>query len=189
LPDAVPVTFTLKVQEPLAATVAPLRLIVLDPAVAVMVPPPHEPVSPLGVATTRPLGRLSVNATPVSVTAVFEFVIVKLRVVVPFSGMVDGVNDFAMAGGATTMMLVLDVLPVPPSRELTVTLLFLIPADVPVTFTVTVQEPLAATVPPDRLTVLDPATAVVVPPHVLFRLGVDATTRPLGRLSVKAMFD
>src|SRR5262245_65121462 len=88
IPADVPWTFTLKLQELLAATVAPLRLTVLDPAVAVMVPPPHEPVSPLGVATTRPLGRLSMKATPVSATVLFEFVIVKLRVVVPFSGMV-----------------------------------------------------------------------------------------------------
>ena len=36
---------------------------------AVIVPPPHEPESPFGVATTRPDGRLSLNATPVNATA------------------------------------------------------------------------------------------------------------------------
>src|SRR5215471_2051742 len=79
-----------------------------------------------------------------------------------------------------------DVFPVPPSVELTVTLLFLTPVVVPVTFTETAQEPLAAIVPAERLTLDDPAAAVAVPPHVLLRLGVAATTRPAGRLSVNA---
>ena len=61
------------------------------------------------------------------------------------------------------------------------------PAVVPCTFTETVQLALEASVPPVRLTLPDPATAVAVPPHVLFNaLGV-ATTRPAGRLSVKAI--
>jgi len=46
--------------------------------------------------------------------------------------------------------------------------LFLYSAVVPVTFTETVQEVLAARVPPERLTLEDPATAVTVPPQVLF---------------------
>jgi hypothetical protein len=77
-----------------------------------------------------------------------------------------------------------DVLPVPPSVEVTVTLLFFTPAVVPCTFTVTVQEPLAATVPPDKLTVEDPATAVAVPPQGLVRAFGVATTNPSGKLSV-----
>ena len=48
------------------------------------------------------------------------------------------------------------------------------------------QEAPAASVPPERLTEDDPATAVAVPPHVLFKVGVGATTRPDGKLSVKA---
>ena len=57
---------------------------------------------------------------------------------------------------------------------------------VPCTLTETVQEALAAKVPPERLILPEPAIAVAVPPQVLFKaLGV-ATTNPAGRLSVKA---
>src|SRR5205823_5186416 len=81
----------------------------------------------------------------------------------------------------------LEVLPLPPSVEVTCTLLFFTPAVVPCTSTDTVQEALAARVPPDKLTEPEPPTAVAVPPQVLLRFGVEATTRPAGRLSVKAM--
>src|SRR5438105_2984580 len=85
-PAATPVTFTAKVQLVLAARLAPLRLIEPLPAVAVMVPPPQLPVSPLGVATTRPAGRVSLKPTPVSVVTTLLFWIVKLRLVDPLSG-------------------------------------------------------------------------------------------------------
>jgi len=64
LPAVVPVTFTEKVHELLVAMVAPDRLMEPDPAVAVMVPPPQLPVSPLGLETTRPAGSASVKPTP-----------------------------------------------------------------------------------------------------------------------------
>src|SRR5260370_4198 len=63
-PVEVPVTFTWNVQLPPTARVAVARLTVVEPAVAVIVPLPQEPDNPLGVATTRPAGRLSVNPTP-----------------------------------------------------------------------------------------------------------------------------
>ncbi len=66
VPAVVPVTLTAKVHAPLPASVAPNRLTPFDPAVAVIVPPPQLPVSPLGVETTRPAGNVSVKATPVS---------------------------------------------------------------------------------------------------------------------------
>src|SRR2546428_419798 len=91
-----------------------------------------------------------------------------------------------ITGGATTVMLAFDVLPVPPSVEVTCTLLFLTPAVVPCTFTDTVQLVLAASVPPDKLTEPAPATAVAVPPQGLVTPGVGPTTKPAGRLSVKA---
>src|SRR5215469_13411327 len=65
-PAVVPVTFTLNVQEPLADSVPPLRLITPVPWVAVIIPPPQEPVRPLGVEITRPEGKVSLNPTPVS---------------------------------------------------------------------------------------------------------------------------
>jgi hypothetical protein len=55
------------VQALFAGIEPPDKLIVPDPAVAANVPP-HDPVILFGVATTIPLGRLSVNATPVSAT-------------------------------------------------------------------------------------------------------------------------
>src|SRR5438552_14868807 len=84
LPAVVPVTLTVKVQEPLAATVAPARLMLPDPAVAVIVPPPQEPVSPLGVATISPLGNISVKATPVSAAEALQLGIVNIRPVLAF---------------------------------------------------------------------------------------------------------
>ena len=51
----VPVTLTENVQLAPAAKFAPERLIVVEPAIAVIVPPPHEPDKPFGVATTKPL--------------------------------------------------------------------------------------------------------------------------------------
>src|SRR5262249_43200460 len=92
-----------------------------------------------------------------------------------------------ITGGATTVIEAFDVLPVPPSVEVACTLLFFTPAVVPCTSTDTVQEVLAARVPPERLTELAPPTAVAAPPQVFVWLGGEATTRPAGRLSVKAM--
>src|SRR5215813_14811672 len=91
-----------------------------------------------------------------------------------------------MVGGPTTVMLSLAGAAAPPSVELTVTELTFPPAVVPCTLTDTAQLALAASVPPDRLTVPAPPVAVAVPPHVLFRFGVEATTSPAGRLSVNA---
>lgn len=184
-PAAVPVTFTLKVHEVPAARLAPLRLITLVFCVAVMVPPPQLPVNPLGVEIIRPAGNVSLNPTPVS-AVVLGLLMVKLRLVEPFSGILAAPNCFWMVADATTLMDAFEVFPVPPSVEVTCTELFFIPAVVPCTLTETVQEALAANVPADRLTEDDPAAAVAVPPQVLVKLGVPATTSPAGRLSVNA---
>ncbi len=64
-PAVVPWTFTETVQLALGANVAPLKATEEDPATAVAVPL-HVLVT-FGVATTSPAGRLSVNATPLSV--------------------------------------------------------------------------------------------------------------------------
>ena len=93
-PAAMPVTFTENAQEVLGASVAPLRLITFVPAVAVIVPPPQDPVRPFGVETTRPAGSVSLKPTPVSATVVLLFWMVKLRLVEPFSGMLAAPKDF-----------------------------------------------------------------------------------------------
>jgi hypothetical protein len=187
VPALVLCTLTVTVQEALAARVPAVKLTEPDPAVAVAVPP-QELLRPLGVATTRPAGRVSVNATPVRPVPAFGFVMVKVSEVVPFRAMLDPPNALVMVGGlaAATVTVAVEVFPVPPSFEFTVTLLFFTPAVVPWTLSETVHEALAASVPAVRLTEPDPAVAVVVPPQVLVRpLGV-ATTRPAGRVSVNA---
>jgi hypothetical protein len=72
-PAVVPVTLMENVQDELAARLAPDRLAVDDPAVAVIVPPPQEPVNPLGVETTKPAGSASLNPIPFSAVEVLLF--------------------------------------------------------------------------------------------------------------------
>ena len=123
-PPVIAVTFTESVQELLVARVAPDRLTELDPATAVAVPP-HVLFNPLGVATTSPAGRLSVNATPVKTIALAAgFVIVKLREVVPFSGTLVAPKDLVIVGGLATVRLAEAVFPVPPLVEVTFPVVF-----------------------------------------------------------------
>jgi hypothetical protein len=72
-PATVPVTFTEKVQVLLCASVDPDRLTMLLPAVAMIEPPPQEPVSPFGVEITKPAGKVFENATPVTDDVVLLF--------------------------------------------------------------------------------------------------------------------
>jgi len=131
VPAAIPVTLTENVQLALAARVAPLRLMVFVPWVAVIVPPPQEPVRPFGVETTRPAGSVSLKATPVNAVVLFGLLTVKLKLVEPFSGMLAAPNVLVRVGAATTVIEAFEVLPVPPSVEVTVTELFFTPAVVP----------------------------------------------------------
>jgi hypothetical protein len=156
-PAVVPVTFTVNVHAPFAGSVAPDRLIKLDPAAAVIVPAPQVPVSPLGVDITSPAGRVSVNAIPLRLCPVFGFVIVKLRLVLPFNGMLAAPNALLIVGGEATVTLADAVFPAPPLVELTApVVLFFTPAVVPVTFTEKLQKLLVGSVAPDRLTELAP---------------------------------
>src|SRR5262249_49367427 len=144
-PSDVPVTFTVIVQVGAAeVTVPPDRLIEPEPATAVIVaPPPQFPLvlSPFGVATTRPPGRLSLNAMPVRLVEPFGLLIVKVSDVVPFKATLPAPNALLMVGGATTVSCaVLLVAPVPLSVELiAVVVLLFTPAVVPVTLTEIVQ--------------------------------------------------
>jgi hypothetical protein len=139
----------------------------------------------LGVEMTRPAGSVSVKPTPVSVVVVLLFWMVKLSEVEPFSGMLAAPKDLMSTAGETTVTLAFDVFPFPPSVEVTVTLLFFTPAIVPCTLSDTVQEAPGARVTADKLTEEEPAAAVAVPPQVLVRPFGVATTKPVGRLSVK----
>jgi hypothetical protein len=162
-----------------------VRLTVKVPGVATAVPPQVE-LSPLGVATTRPGGRKSVNATPTCGAMLLVFVIVKAREVLLLRRTDATPNCLAITGGARTKMVALAVLPVPPLVDVTVTELVFVPALVVVTLRETAQVLWAASDPPERLMVALPAVAVAVPPQDEARpLGVE-TTKPDGRLSVNA---
>ena len=113
------------------------------------------PVCPFGVDTTRPVGNESENAMPLRLCVVFGLVMVKLRLVLPFSGIVAAPNDLLIVGGDATVKVAVEVLPVPPFVEVTVTELLFAPAVVPVTFTENVHELLGevvVSVAPDKLT-------------------------------------
>src|SRR5262249_9742324 len=94
---AIPVTSTWKLHDELAAIEPPDKLITPVFCVAVMTPLPHDPLRLFGVATTRPAGNASVNATPVR-AIVLLFWIVKLNEVEPFSGMLALPNALVMTG-------------------------------------------------------------------------------------------
>ena len=82
-PTVVPMTSTETVQLDPAATVPRARAMELEVGTAVTAPP-HEPVTPFGVATISPLGSASVKPMPVSAVA-FGLLIVKVRSVPPKS--------------------------------------------------------------------------------------------------------
>jgi len=186
-PTVVPVTFTEKVQLLLAGIVPPVSDTLPDPATAVMVPLPQLPDNPFGVATTNPAGRLSVNATPVSPSPLFGLLMVKLSDVVAFNGIVDTPNVLLIVGADATVMLADAVLPVPPLVEVTLPVVLVkLPDAVPVMLTDTVQLLFTATVPPLRLTLPEPATAVAAPAQVLVKPFGVATTIPAGKMSVTA---
>jgi hypothetical protein len=180
------VTFTPKVQDELPVRLAPDKLMLFDPAAAVIVPPPQPPARPLGVETISPDGNVSVMPIPLSVIVPFGFVTVKLRPVVPFSAIAVAPNVLVIVGGATTVRLADPVPPLPPSVDVTApVVLFCTPAAVPVTFALNVHDPPAVSVAPVRLTLPDPAAAVMVPPTqaAVTPLGV-ATRSPAGSESV-----
>jgi len=143
------------------------------------------------LATVRPTGSVSVNATPVSATVLAAgFVTVKLSDEVALSAMLVGLKALLSVGGATTVIVaVLLGAPVPLSlEEIALVVFALEPAVVPVTFTLNVHEALAASVAPDRLTVEGgPITGVIVPPPHEPVTVVELSCRPVGRLSLKAM--
>ena len=142
-------TFTENVHELFAGSVAPDRLIALLPCTAAIVPPSVAqlpPTNPLGVETTSPAGSVSLNATPVSgIVLALGFVRVKVKLVVPLSGIVAAPNALLIEGALKTVTLADAVLPGPPFVDVTApVVLFCGPAVVPVTFTENVHELFAA---------------------------------------------
>ena len=101
VPAVVPVTFTVIVQDPPAARPPLASATLPDPAVAVTVPP-HVFASPFGVATTSPVGSVSVKPTPVSAVGAFGLVSVNVNAVVAFRAMLAPPKALAIVGGTTT---------------------------------------------------------------------------------------
>jgi hypothetical protein len=133
----------------------------------------------------NPAGSVSVKLTPFSATVPFGFVIVKVRLVVPFSGMFAAPNDFAIVGGATTVIVAFAVPPVPPfAADTFPVVLFFTPAVVPVTVTVNVQFVLVPMAPPLSEIMLGAVVVSVPPPHTA-ELPV-GTVNPAGSVSVNA---
>jgi hypothetical protein len=188
-PATVPVTSTNTTQafdppETVGATVAPDMVILVDPGVAVTVPPPQFlTVRSFGENTTSPAGKVSVKETPVRVTVLLGLTTARTRPPTPLSGMLGAEKTLSMSGGPITVIEAVAVLPVPPLVEVACTLLFSTNPIVPTTFSDTVQLELAAIDPPARLTKDEPAAAVTVPPQLLLRLEGVATSIPGGRMS------
>src|SRR5581483_3792474 len=167
VPDCVPVTFTTIVHvDPGVATLPPVRLMLVELAAAVTVPP-QVLLTPGVDATCNRLVSVSLNAIPFSAVVLLAgLVIVNVTVVVPFSAVFAAPNALLIVGGATTFRVaVLLVVPVPPCVELIAPVVLLAsPSTVPFTSTLNVQDELWATLAPDRLITPVPAVAVTVPP-------------------------
>src|SRR5436305_4810900 len=99
--------------EPFGGSVPPERLTKNTPeSLPVCTVPPQD--DPLVVGVDRPVGKLSPKAMPESTTVELGFVILNVSVVIPPTATVAAPKFFASVGGATTVMLAFEVLPVPP---------------------------------------------------------------------------
>src|SRR5271165_3506001 len=97
-PATAPFTTMFNVHVPRGGSVIPLAVRAL--AVNVSTEAGHAPPDVTGPRAASPEGRVSVKPTPVSVTVVFGFVIVKVRVVFWFRGTVGAEKFLVIAGGA-----------------------------------------------------------------------------------------
>jgi len=169
---------------PASAMVPPEKVRVVSPEFGAKVPP-QLVLAPGVEATAKPEGRESVKLTPVSWFAALGLVMVNVSVVVPPGEMFAAPKALLIDGGDRTVTLADAVLPVPPSFEVTLpVVLFFTPAVVAVMLTETMQVPLAATVPPEKVKVVSPALGANVP-HGALAFGGVATCRPAGNASVK----
>jgi hypothetical protein len=136
---------------------------------------------------------VSLADTFINVTVEFGFDNVKVRDVVPLSGMLAAPKPLAIVGatgGAITVRLaVLLVAPGPLSvAEIGPVVLFSVPKVFGAfTFTEIRQAEPGPNMPPAKLMDDEPVDAVTVPPHLLVRSLGEATTNPAGRLSANAI--
>ena len=202
LPTVVVTTLTLTVQLPnplvvlaAAGTVAPDRLMLPAPAVAVT-EPPAQLVEAVGVAaTTIPDGKVSVSVTPLKAVRLrFWSVSVNVETATPLAKIEAGTNPLVRLPPVSTekelllmsaALLAPSVVVTVPAASVLVTRPFGATVFTPVTVNVTVQLPDPAIVPPLRLANPAPGVAVTVPPQDVEVAGMAAIARPVGKLSVK----
>jgi len=108
----------------------PVNVMVDEPGFAVTVPS-QLLLRLLGLAITKPAGKLSVNEIPVRVTSefgsvelLFGLLMVKLNRVIWFVVIVSGRKSLLMVGGKATPKVADAVPPVPPSLEFTAPVVF-----------------------------------------------------------------
>jgi hypothetical protein len=101
-PDVVPVAFTETVHDVLGPNV-PLDKLTEEEPTTPEATPPQVLLRLLGVATTRPAGKLSVKAILVRVTPKFGLVMLKVSEVTPFRGILAAPNALLMIGGLATV--------------------------------------------------------------------------------------
>jgi hypothetical protein len=98
-----PVTFTEKLQDELAAREPFDQLTVPEPGLAVIVPVVHVPDKPLlGLATVNPAGRLSVNEMLLRPVSVLELPMLKVKLVLVLRFKLDVPKDLLNVGGVGT---------------------------------------------------------------------------------------
>ena len=141
-------TLTDKLQDPLAGIVAPAKVNVVPDGVADTVPGEQLVVAFAGLATTKPLGKLSV--TPALVIAVaFGLVRVTVKTDTALAPTVDGTKLLATAGPLSALLTTDTVIAVPgpaPSGSI-VAKLFTAPLLVAATLNCTVAVALTAITP------------------------------------------
>ncbi len=178
-PPLVAVTFTETVQMLLAATVPPLKVRVVAPATGANVGVPQPDLTILGTAATCiPAGRESEKATFVRAALGLGFVMVNVRVLVPFTLISSGEKDLLIVSPVDTVSVAEAVFPVPPFVEVTTPLVLIFePLVVGVIFTLTVQVAPTAIEPFEKLIVVAPAAGekVGVPHPEVLAVGTAAT--------------
>jgi hypothetical protein len=106
-PPVVATTETLKLQPVLAPSTAPERLMEDALAVAVMVPPPQDPVTFGEDATCNPAGKESVKPTPVRLFRVSLFVMLNVRPTGVPTATEGALKLFVNVGAARTLSVAL----------------------------------------------------------------------------------
>src|SRR5258706_550891 len=167
--------------------VAPESATLPAPLTAVTAPPAHVVAPEAGAPLTRPAGYVSVNAAPV-IAAAFALLSVMVSTEVPAMPIEAGANALAIVGCRRTVSVEEALGAAPALVVVTLPVLFrYAPAVADVTFTVTLHEPFAGTVPPASATLVPLLAAVTTPaPHVVAPPAAAVLTTFAGYVSVNA---